>query len=137
MSARAAFFPFLSSLLLATLGALVFWPSAARSQGDSSVPVDAGWNNVTYQGDPLETSAALNDIEDETRSVWRWRSQDRNWENWTNGGVAFLNSLATLQRGDVLWLFLGAPATWTQIGASQAGGAACIAGTWTGMACST
>jgi len=62
---------------------------------------------------------ALNDALPLTETVWRWRSLDKAWENWTQGAAAFLNSLDALARGDVLWLRASTAGLWTQLGAAQ------------------
>lgn len=117
----------LSALLGITatlLAVAMFSPDAApttHAQNDGVIQLDPEWNNVAYTGDPLPIEGALNDALGITESVWVWRSLAKSWDSWTQGALELLNSLASLDRGDVVWMRTTQPGTWTQVGAAQAG----------------
>ena len=104
------------------LAVAMFWPGAApttHAQGDGVLNLDRDWNNVAYGGDPLPVVDALNDALDVTLTVWLWRSFNLTWDSWTQGGPAIANSLAQLDRGDIVWMRTSQAGAWTQIGAAQ------------------
>ena len=112
------------------LAVAMFWPGVApttHAQSDTVLNLDRDWNNVAYTGDPLPVADALNDALDVTITVWLWRSFAGAWDSWTQGGPAIANSLARLDRGDIVWMRTSRAGAWTQIGATQAPGAAGLA----------
>ena len=120
----------LSALLGVTatlLAVALFWPGAApttHAQNDGVLQLDPEWNNVAYDGDPLPIEQALNDALGITDTVWVWRSLPKLWDSWTQGALDLLNSLSTLDRGDVVWMRTSEAGLWTQLGAAQEPGAA-------------
>lgn len=121
MAAHPAFFPFVSGLLLAALAALILWPSEARSQGDASIPLVAGWNNVSYHGDLLPIEDALNDALPIVDTVTRWDAASSSYDTWNKGAPSIEITLPDLAPGDVVWLETSDPGEWTKIGGAQVG----------------
>ena len=105
------------------LAGVLFWPETtprAAAQNDAVLSLDAEWNNVAYGGDPLGVAAALNDAVGITEAVWLWRSLQKQWDSWTLGVPDSLNSLGSLDRGDIVWIRTSRAGSWTQIGAAPA-----------------
>lgn len=67
-----------------------------------------GWNNVAYMGAAAAPSEALSSISGDYDVVYRWDAAAKQYEVYSPGTPGFVNTLATLNSGDAIWLNLTA-----------------------------
>lgn len=78
-------------------------PAGLGAQTSLTVALEAGWNNVAYQGETLPVDRALTSVLGDIESVWQWRAPQQEWV------VAFTDrlssaSLRTLENGGAYWI---------------------------------
>ena len=102
--------------LVLSPGPDVLWvqPEAPPVDGSmDAVRLEPGLNFVRWSGGPMGVGDGLASIEDVLESAFRWDARAHRYETVfprLRGGAP-----APLQRGDVLWLRLSAPADWPQL----------------------
>ena len=102
--------------LVLSPGPDVLWvqPDAPPADGPTDVaPLEAGLNFVRWSGGSIGVGDGMASIEDVLQSAFRWDPRAHRYETVFPRlpGAAS----APLQRGDVLWLRLSAPADWPQL----------------------
>ena len=99
----------LGLILLAARPATVGAQTGA--QASLSVALEAGWNNVAYQGETLPVDRALTSALGDIESVWQWHASPQEWV------VAFTArlsdaSLGTLENGGAYWILASRSVIW-------------------------
>ncbi len=78
------------------------------------VTLEPGWNLHVWTGGPQAVSAAIASVADRVDRVFAYESEAQRWLSYIAGAPAFVNSLETLENGQLLWLFVtgGGPVVW-------------------------
>ncbi|MEE9277358.1 MAG: DUF192 domain-containing protein [Dehalococcoidia bacterium] len=85
-------------------------PSASAQ---TSVALQAGWNNVAYQGTTLSVEQALGNAGSTVSAVWHWEADTASWRNYFPA-VPSISTLPVLETGEAYWIFAAEPVTWVQ-----------------------
>ena len=70
------------------------------------VTLEPGWNLHVWAGGPQAVSAAIASVADRVDRVFAYESEAQRWLGYIAGAPAFVNSLETLENGQLLWLFV-------------------------------
>jgi hypothetical protein len=97
--------------LTAVLGTAPF-RSPTQAQG-VSLTLQAGGNNIVYQGDALPVADALNDATSAVAAVWSFDALTQQWLSWNPALPAFLQGIASLEPGRAYWVEATRTAAWT------------------------
>ena len=71
-----------------------------------SVSLRPGWNNVTWAGPPTTVTVAIAPLAGRVDRVFAWDPETQRFSSFIVGAPAVVNSLTTLQPGQVLWVFV-------------------------------
>lgn len=63
-----------------------------------------GWNNIAYFGQSAPPAQALAALTGEYTAVYRWDPATQNYQLYAPGIPGFVNSLATIEPGDAIWI---------------------------------
>ena len=70
------------------------------------LPLQDGWNAVTWLGPPTRITAALAPIAREALRAHAWESATQNWLGFSPDVPSALNTLRQLRTGDVIWILI-------------------------------
>lgn len=80
-----------------------------------SLALARAWNNVTWTGAETPVAEAITAISASVEAVWAWDSPSQSWRSFTPGALPILNTLTTLEPGQVFWIRLrGGALEWVQ-----------------------
>ena len=71
-----------------------------------AVSLRPGWNNVTWAGPPTIVTEAIAPLAGRIDRVFAWDPETQRFSSFIVGAPAVVNSLTTLQPGQVLWVFV-------------------------------
>ena len=71
-----------------------------------SVPLRAGWNNVTWEGTATTITAALGGLAGRVDRIFAWDGRLQRYDGFIVAAPAFINTLTALGPGQVVWLFI-------------------------------
>jgi len=100
----------------------------APGTGASAAQLLRGWNNIAYLGQAAPPAQALAALTGEYTAVYRWDPATQSYQLFAPGVPGFVNTLATINPGDAIWVYYtgdgrefstGAPPS----GSAPAGGA--------------
>ena len=96
------------------IGSGVVQPAPAHAQTTFDVDLVVGWNLVSSLGEAAGVEEALGAAAGAVRSVNTYDARNQNFETFTAGGPALLNSLGTIPTGAGVWLLAEQAVTWSQ-----------------------
>ena len=96
------------------IGSGVVQPAPAHAQTTFDVDLGVGWNLVSSLGEAAGVEEALGAAAGAVRSVNTYDARNQNFETFTAGGPALLNSLGTIPTGAGVWLLAEQAVTWSQ-----------------------
>ena len=70
------------------------------------VQLQPGWNNVTWGGGRVPITAAINALAGHVDRLFAWDLERQDYDRFLTSAPASLNTLTSLDPGQVLWLFL-------------------------------
>lgn len=71
-----------------------------------SLALARAWNNVTWTGAETPVAEAITAISTSVEAVWAWDAASQSWRSFTPGALPILNTLTTLEPGQVFWIRL-------------------------------
>ncbi len=95
-----------------------------------------GWSNIAWLGASTPVAAAFERIAGSIGSVWVWDAAAQSWRSYSPTGPAIANTLAELEPGAPLWVFVtSAGVVWERpVGAAGAAGVTPLAREWNNVA---
>ena len=81
-----------------------------------SVPLRAGWNNVTWEGAVTTITAAIGGLAGRVDRIFAWDGRLQRYAGFIIAAPSFINTLTALGPGQVVWLFITGtdPLIWEQ-----------------------
>jgi hypothetical protein len=68
------------------------------------VPLQRGWNLMTYSGEPVKVGEAFNGHEANIGTIYAWNPDTGGWDRHYMSGPAYVNSFSQFQTGVIYWV---------------------------------